>query len=132
MRWGPQGGKVAFQMFDTKASSDTDEDIFDPPPTKKKKTGKRKNSQPLIIAACTPLMARVHQSIRQAEELIFCDSTSSLERYNCCSNIAFPVAIIQLHPHSPPFYEKRYSNRCIRRAGRERFSILFLSVSTGE
>ena len=70
-------------MFDTKASSDTDEDTFDPPPTKKKKTGKRKNSQPLIIAACTPLMARVHQSIRQAEELIFCDSTSSLERYNC-------------------------------------------------
>ena len=61
-KWGPQGGKVAFQMFDTKANNDTVEEICDPL-THKKKTGKRKNCQPLIIAACTPWMARVHQSI---------------------------------------------------------------------
>ena len=35
-KWGPQGGKVPFQMFDTKANSDTDEEICDPPPTKRK------------------------------------------------------------------------------------------------
>ena len=36
----------------------------------------------MIIAICTPLMSRVHQHVRQAAEMIFCDSTSSLDRFN--------------------------------------------------
>ncbi len=38
--------------------------------------------QPMILAVCTPLMARAHQMIRQSAELIYCDSTGSLDRYN--------------------------------------------------
>ena len=39
--------------------------------------------QPLVLAICTPLMARAHQVVRQAGELVYCDATSSLDRYNC-------------------------------------------------
>ena len=40
-------------------------------------------SQPLVLAICTPLMARAHQLVKQAGEVVYCDSTSSLDRYNC-------------------------------------------------
>ena len=36
-----------------------------------------------MLAICTPLMARAHKLVRQAGELVYCDSTSSLDRYNC-------------------------------------------------
>ena len=39
--------------------------------------------QPLVLAICTPIMARAHQMLRQAGELVYVDSTSSLDRYNC-------------------------------------------------
>ena len=35
----------------------------------------------MIIAVCTPLMARVHQNVQQAGEMVFCDATS-LDRLN--------------------------------------------------
>ncbi len=38
---------------------------------------------PLVLALCTPLMARAHTMLRQASELVYCDSTASLDRYNC-------------------------------------------------
>ena len=38
--------------------------------------------QPLILAICTPLMARVHKYIQQAKELVFIDSSSSFEGFN--------------------------------------------------
>ena len=44
---------------------------------------KRTCSQPLIITTCTPLMARVHKNVKQSGEMIFCDSTSCLKKYNC-------------------------------------------------
>ena len=34
------------------------------------------------IAVCTPLMARAHANIPQSAEILFCDSTSSLDRFN--------------------------------------------------
>ena len=40
-------------------------------------------SQPLVLAVCTPLMSRAHQPVKQAGELVYCGSTSSLDRYNC-------------------------------------------------
>ena len=40
-------------------------------------------SQPLVLAICTPLMSCAHQLVKQAGELVYCDSTSSLDRYNC-------------------------------------------------
>lgn len=36
----------------------------------------------MVIAICTPLMSRVHQSVQQAGEMVFCDATSSLDRFN--------------------------------------------------
>ena len=39
--------------------------------------------QPLILAICTPIMARAHRYVRQASELVFMDATSSLDRFSC-------------------------------------------------
>ena len=49
---------------------------------KKNTKQKEKRSQPMVIAICTPLMCRVHQYVQQAQEMVFCDSTSSLDRFN--------------------------------------------------
>ena len=38
--------------------------------------------QPLILAICTPLMSRVHEHVVQAGELVYVDSTSSLDDFN--------------------------------------------------
>ena len=38
---------------------------------------RKKESSPLSIVICTPLMARVHQYIPQAGEIAYIDSTSS-------------------------------------------------------
>jgi hypothetical protein len=80
------GGKASVQVFDrggdSSAETETDSDTdIQPKKTKRKKFSKQ--CQPLIITACTPVMARVHRKIKQAGEMIFCDSTSCLEKYNC-------------------------------------------------
>ena len=36
----------------------------------------------MILAIVTPLMARAYQHIQQASEIVFCDSTASLDRFN--------------------------------------------------
>lgn len=46
------------------------------------KTEVKGDSQPLILAICTPLMSRVHQLVQQSGELVFIDSSSSFEDYN--------------------------------------------------
>ena len=61
-----------------------------------------KSSQLLVLAACTPLMARAHELIRQAGELTYCDSTASLDRCNCptfilstsCSAGGVPLGVV--------------------------------------
>lgn len=57
-----QGGKAIVQRF-----------------CKNKEKGE---DRPLILAICTPLMARVHEHVQQSKELIFIDSSSSFEDYN--------------------------------------------------
>ena len=82
-----RGGKASVQVYDAgdagsaDESSDSDADFQFKKPSKKKK--KITTTEPLIITACTPLMSRVHQSVQQAREIVFCDSTSCLEKYNC-------------------------------------------------
>lgn len=49
-------------------------------------------SKPLILALCIPLTARVHKHVCQAGELLFCDSTSSMDRFN--------TSILLLSTHS--------------------------------
>ena len=36
----------------------------------------------MVVAICTPLMSRVHQFVQKAGEMVFCDSTSTLDRFN--------------------------------------------------
>jgi len=36
----------------------------------------------MISAICMPLMARTNENIQQAGEMVLCDATSSLDRYN--------------------------------------------------
>ena len=62
----------------------------------------RDTDNPLILAVCTSLMARAHQMLRQASERFFCDSTASLDRYNCptffmstsCSARGIPLGVV--------------------------------------
>jgi hypothetical protein len=89
-RWGGLGGKVVLQPYkieaescDNESDSDTDikqdERSSKPPPRKKRKANIVK--QPMVLALCTPLMSRAHEMVQQAGELVFCDSTSTLDRF---------------------------------------------------
>ena len=75
-------GRAMLQMYraDLHNSGNDSSDDENPPPCKKLKL--KRAAQPMILAICTPLMARAHQTLRQAGELVFCDSTSSLDRFN--------------------------------------------------
>ena len=84
---GELGGKAEFQCFEAAVevsdSCDSDTSDFDSPPRKKKRKRHHHNREkPMIIAICTPLMGRVHKHIQQAGEMVFCDSTSTLDRFN--------------------------------------------------
>ena len=77
-------GKVVFQKYSgstTQDSSSSSAESFQEEP-KLKESKKLKPSQPLILAICTPLMSSVHRYVQQSRELIFCDSTSSLDTFN--------------------------------------------------
>jgi len=86
-KYSCQGGKALLQKFekfsDSSEVSDDDSDTencVSPPKVKRRKMDKGK---PSVLVACTPLMARVHETIQQSGEMVFCDSTSCLEKYNC-------------------------------------------------
>ena len=67
-----KGAKVYVQRF-TKITEDWDRNLDE----------SGHSSQPLVLAICTPLMVRAHKYIQQAAELVFCDSTASLDQFNC-------------------------------------------------
>ncbi len=72
-----QGGKAILQWYEKHS------DMSDVEEEPKKKRRKRDHSdKPLIIAICTPLMSRAHKNICQAGELVFLDSSSSMDRFN--------------------------------------------------
>ena len=66
------------------SSQDTDDDVDVDQPSKPKRRWKLVNkTQPLfVLSICTPLMARIHIKVMQSAELVFCDSTASLDRFN--------------------------------------------------
>ena len=80
-KYSSVGGRATLQIFDSMKSIDDGEtsDCGDSgePPIKRKCT-----IQPMIVTVCTPMMARAHQYLPQAAEVIYCDSTSSLDRFN--------------------------------------------------
>ena len=68
---GDEGGRAFLQRYEQNPSE------------KSESWDNRDTAKPLVLAVCTPLMARAHQMVRQASEMVFCDSTASLDRYNC-------------------------------------------------
>ncbi len=79
-KWASEGGIAKLQWFQDlrgETSDNSDAEDFIPPPKKRKTT-----HQPLIVAICTPMMSRAHNHIVQSGEMVFLDSTSSLDRYN--------------------------------------------------
>ena len=79
-----QNGRALLQWYETQTDNYSDDINSDgesnPPPPKKRK--RESTSKPLVLAICTPLMARAHEHVCQAGELLFCDSTSSMDRFN--------------------------------------------------
>ena len=73
--------------------------------------------KPLVLAICTPLMARAHALLRQASEMVFCDSTASLDRYNCptffmstsCSAGGIPLGVVITSGESLPTLTQSFS-----------------------
>ena len=72
------GGRAIVQRFSTSPQSyewmlksDTSESVIS------------NETQPLILAICTPIMVRAHKYVRQASEMVFTDATSSLDRFSC-------------------------------------------------
>ena len=61
------------------ASSDDEVTL---PPKKKQRCEAFKKETPMSVLICTPLMARVHGHIPQAGEMMYVDSSSSMDRYN--------------------------------------------------
>ena len=76
-------GIAKLQCF--QADTDLDDSINSTnsePPAKRQKKKRKTHHQPLLIAICTPLMSRIHKHVQQAGEIVYCDATSSLDRFN--------------------------------------------------
>ena len=66
------GGRAFLQKYDKEHTESTWEN-----------NATTSTEQPLVLAICTPLMSRAHDLLRQSGELVYCDSTASLDRSNC-------------------------------------------------
>ena len=86
IQWGSLGGKAILQPFQATTYESTDSEITDSEVDTKLPSKKRRKvdsvHQPMVLAICTPLMSRAHEMVRQAGEMIFCNSTSTLDRFN--------------------------------------------------
>ena len=81
-KYSKEGGKALLQWYDAGADDEeleSDTEDLEPPRKKKKKD---MDTTPLILALCSPLMSRAHQFVQQSGDIVFCDATSSLDRYN--------------------------------------------------
>ena len=75
-----EGARVFLQKYETGLSSNTLDNRYSQP--SKSKVKKVTDNVPFILAIVTPLMARAHQIVRQSGELVYCDSTASLDNLN--------------------------------------------------
>ena len=81
---GGKGGHAILQRYEGKVKQSDSEDPLDSdqdsPKTKCIKYNERE--VPMVLAIITPLMSQVHQFIQQAGEMVFCDSSSTLDGFN--------------------------------------------------
>ena len=73
------GGKAIVQRFNASYHAHEEE-------AKSNNTSEKMitcSKKPLILAICSPIMARAHKHVRQASEFVFMDATSSLDRFSC-------------------------------------------------
>ena len=92
-QYGPEGGKAFLKRFEARFDGKSQE--WDDKPGEGVDTL-------LVLAICTPLMARAHVLLQQAGELVHCDSTASLDWCNCptfimgtvCSAGGIPVGVV--------------------------------------
>ncbi len=75
------GGRALLQWYKDLAV-ETDGELETTPPQPKKRKKREVTKKPLILAICTPLMARAHTELCQAGEITFCDASSSMDRFN--------------------------------------------------
>ena len=83
LRHKDEGGCIMLKRYSAEhiePPTDDEEPVL--PRKKKLKLQKQKKEESLTVAICTPLMARIHQGIPQAGELMYVDSTASIDRYN--------------------------------------------------
>ena len=72
-KYSEQGGRAVLQWYEKHIPiGDGIEEAVLP----KKKHKRQHSHKPLILAICTPLMSRAYEHVRQAGELLFCDSSS--------------------------------------------------------
>ena len=81
-----EGGCIMMKRYsaphtESQAEISSDEEVI-APKRKKQKLQKHTKEKPLLVTICMPLMARVHQGIPQAGEMMFVDSTACIDRYN--------------------------------------------------
>ena len=83
LRHKDEGGCIMLKRYSAEHIEPPTDDKEPVLPRKKKlKLQKQKKEESLTVAICTPLMARIHQGIPQAGELMYVDSTASIDRYN--------------------------------------------------
>ena len=81
LRHKDEGGCIMLKRYSVEhiePPTDDEEPVL--PRKKKLKLQKQKKEESLTVAICTPLMARIHQGIPQAGELMYVDSTASIYR----------------------------------------------------
>ena len=72
-------GRASLQVFERHCVAADCDSTQDAPSQKRRKL---EGTKPMILTICTPLMMRASATIQQAGEMVFCDSTSTLDRLN--------------------------------------------------
>ena len=85
-KYNSVGGKATLQFFDSMKPTDegepSDGEASDCSESGKPPKKRKYAIQLMIVTVCTPMMARAHQNLPQAAEIMYCDSTSILDRFN--------------------------------------------------
>lgn len=110
------GGCILVNRLGTVHQEASSDDEAAAPPRKKLKYQTFKKEIPMSVVICTPLMARVHEQVPQAAEMMYVDSSSSMDRYNLSvfllstshSGGALPLGAMIVSDESTPLYKTAF------------------------